>query len=121
MEDLGSRNGTWLAGARIDGVLPVGTGLDLKLGGQVPCRIEPRLEGGVRITLPGRVIMASLGPFRIQDLELQADTSGVVQLLSHGASPILNGLRADDTVDLAFGDKVQQSREGPILVEVVAP
>ncbi|HTN90366.1 MAG TPA: FHA domain-containing protein, partial [Sorangium sp.] len=39
VEDLGTRNGTTLAGARLTAALPVGRGVQLLLGGEVPCAI----------------------------------------------------------------------------------
>lgn len=50
VEDLGTRNGTTLAGARLHRGLPVGDGLELELAGRVPCRLTP---------LSGRQLAAS--------------------------------------------------------------
>src|SRR5262249_3238449 len=44
VEDLGTRNGTLLAGARIEGPIPMGEGVYLELGGEVPCEVSP-IEG----------------------------------------------------------------------------
>jgi hypothetical protein len=41
VEDLDTRNGTLLAGARVAGRIPVGDGVKLLLGGSVPCVVEP--------------------------------------------------------------------------------
>ena len=119
VEDLGSRNGTWLAGARVDAALPVGQGIELKLGGQVPCKLQPWPGGGVKISLPGRVIVAPLGPLRIANFEITPGREGNIQLVAHGAAPILNGLTADATVDLSYGDEICQRRGGPVLIRVV--
>lgn len=118
VEDLGSRNGTWLAGARVDAPLPVGDGLDLDLGGQVPMRVEPWPGGGAKVSLPGRVVVAPLGPMRIRGFEI-AKGDGVFRLRSTGDCPVLNGLAADATIDLAYGDQIRELRDGPIVVEVV--
>ncbi|RYE93300.1 MAG: FHA domain-containing protein, partial [Myxococcales bacterium] len=50
--DLGSRNGTLLAGARLGAPLAVRGPLALRLGGEVACTIEP-LDGGVLVTVGG--------------------------------------------------------------------
>ena len=61
VEDLGSHNGTWLDGARIVAPLPVGDGLDLAIGGEIPCSI--RAEGGaLAVDVGGERILATLGP-----------------------------------------------------------
>ncbi len=120
VEDLGSRNGTWLAGARIDGVLPVGTGIDLQLGGQVPCRVEPWPAGGVKLSMPGRAIVAPLGPLHVGSFQIAKGPEGVVQLRASHHAPVLNGLQADHIVDLAYGDRIQANRNSDVVLEVVA-
>ncbi len=119
IEDLGSRNGTWLAGARVDAPLPVGAGIEVQLGKQVPVRLEARPEGGVQLILPGRVILAPLGPLRIDSFEISASPDDVLVLRSLEAPPILNGLTADPFVELSYGDQIRKDRQGPVLLEVV--
>lgn len=119
VEDLGSRNGTWIAGARIDGALPVASGLDLKLGGQVPLRLEPWRDG-VKLLLTGRAVVAPLGPLRVGGFSILRTEAGVLQLCASDGPPVLNGLTAEAAIDLAYGDKVSATRSGPIVVEVVA-
>jgi len=118
VEDLGSRNGTSIAGARMAGPLPVGNGVDLKLGGQIPLRLEPWRDG-VKVLLTGRVLVASLGPLRVGGFSILRTESGVLQLCTN-VPPVLNGLTAEAAIDLAFGDKVSATRNGPVVVEVVA-
>ena len=50
VEDLDTRNGTLLAGARIAGRIPVGDGLRLVLGGGVPCAVEPICQASWAMT-----------------------------------------------------------------------
>jgi hypothetical protein len=123
VRDLGSRNGTWLAGSRIDGTLPVGNGLELRLGGQIPCSVHPGAHGDARIQLPGQLLVASLGPLRIEPFEVRRGAHGHLQLHAGrtGLAPVLNGLTADASIDLSFGDQVRAVRDGPILFEVLAP
>ncbi len=118
--DLQSRNGTLLAGVRVDAPLTVGEGVDLQLGGQVPCRIEPWEYGGVRIVFAGTVVVAPLGPLRFGSFEVSVDSRSVVLLRSSGTAPILNGLLADSVIELAYGDQVREKREGPVVLEVVS-
>jgi hypothetical protein len=119
IEDLRSRNGTWIAGAKVDAPLPVGAGIEVQLGKQVPVRLAPRPEGGVQLTLPGRVIVAPLGPLRVDDFEVSASQDDVLELRSLGAAPILNGLTADPCLQLSYGDQIRKDRQGPVLLEVV--
>jgi hypothetical protein len=120
LEDLGSRNGTWLAGARIDGRLPIRTKLDLLLGGQVPLGIEKRQEGGVKLSFGQNKIIAPLGPLRIDGLELASVEDRLV-LRSVTTIPILNGLTSEPAIELCYGDEIRTFRTGPLVIEVLPP
>ncbi len=120
VSDAGSRNGTTLAGTRIDGALPVGDGLDLVLGGQVPIRMDRWGERGVSVSVSGQLYVASFGPLRAGPFSI--DRSGdVMQLRASGTAPppVLNGLTCDAVIDLCRGDEVRASREGPVIFKVV--
>ncbi|HNS99918.1 MAG TPA: FHA domain-containing protein [Polyangiaceae bacterium] len=119
VEDLGSRNGTWLAGVRLDGPLPIGNGIDLLLGGQVPLHIEPWNQG-VSLRFANQHIVAPLGPLLIADFTLCRSDTGCMQLHGQTNTPILNDLSAEKCIDLAIGDKIKSLRSGPVLLEVIA-
>src|SRR5690606_18932060 len=61
VEDLGTRNGTTLAGARLTAPLPVGHGVELLLGGEVPCAIAPADGQGCLVEVAGERFAAPLG------------------------------------------------------------
>jgi pSer/pThr/pTyr-binding forkhead associated (FHA) protein len=58
--DLGSRNGTWVNGARISGATPLAHGDDVLLG-----RTALRVEGDepVRVTVTSAAVASSVAPF----------------------------------------------------------
>jgi len=115
VSDLQSRNGTLMAGARIAGPIPVGAGVELSLGGQLPCRVEP-FGKGVQLSLGGQRWLVPLGPLAIGPFEvLQGDEC--VQL--RGPAPVLGTLLADVPVDLCAGDEIRAERGGPLLLEVM--
>ncbi len=122
IEDAGSRNGTTLAGSRISGPLPIGAGIDVVLGGQIPVRIEPWRGGGAAISASGQVFLAPFGPLSVGPFAV--DRCGDVMTLSAGVSgvpPVLNGLTCDAVVDLCFGDEIRSTRDGAVLLKVIAP
>lgn len=120
--DASSRNGTLLAGARIAGPLPVGTGIDLMLGGQVPLHAAPWGSSGVALTLPGIACIAPLGPLHVGPFVIER-SNDIMQLRPSGSNgaPILNGLIAAPCVDLCYGDEIRERRDGPVLLKVLAP
>lgn len=122
VEDLGGRNGTFLAGARLDGALPVGGGLDLSLGGEVRCVVTPSERGGVTIDVAGERWIAPLGPMRVGPFEIRLAGAGAVELASvdPAVRPVLGGLVCTGAIELAAGDRVGAERDGPAIVEVPA-
>jgi hypothetical protein len=123
VEDLGTRNGTFLAGARLGAPLPVGEGVSLMLGADLPCRIEPKL-GGVSIAVAGAVFVAPLGPLRHGGWSLDVETDeGEAYLVlesSADAPAFLGELLAARRIDLAAGDAVARARGGPVVLRVGA-
>ncbi|NUO54887.1 MAG: FHA domain-containing protein, partial [Polyangiaceae bacterium] len=124
VEDLGTRNGTFIAGARIAAPVPIGDGLSLMLGTDLPCRVAPRAEGGVTIEVAGGAFVAPLGPL-LQgawkvDLDVEEGESFVVLKSSPDAPAYLGDLQAAQRIDLAAGDAVAEERGGKVLVRVGA-
>jgi hypothetical protein len=72
VSDLGSLNGTRVAGERIVEPVPIGDGIDLELAEAIPCRVRPVGEHAVSVDIGGGLAMvvfqgaAELGPFRIR-------------------------------------------------------
>ena len=119
VRDLDSRNGTMLAGARLAGPIEVGSGLELSLGGQIPCRIQPRGQG-LRVAVDDASWLAPLGPLQLGGLVVSPGARCVQVSVEPGRTqPVLNGLLADVPIDLALGDEIREDREGPIILRVL--
>ncbi len=143
VEDIDTRNGTLLAGARIAGRIPVGDGLRLVLGGGVPCAVEPiflssdeptplgHVEGGhYAVEIAGwRYVLPlgslSLGGFRI-GLDFSQNESFVVltspEMTGPGAAPrpYLGDYQLADRVELCHGDEIRAARGGPVALRIPA-
>lgn len=123
-EDLATRNGTLLAGARVAGRIPVGEGIALRLGGAVPCSIVPWTEGdGVVVEVAGERFTAPLGelavgPWRIRH---DPDDGGFVELRTPSGAPrpVLGEFVLAPRVELCVGDEIRAARGGPAIVRVV--
>jgi hypothetical protein len=131
VEDLGTRNGTLLAGARLEGPIPVGEGVRLELGGEVPCAIAPVGDGpasgsgGVVVDVAGERFVAPLGPLAVLgsrlDLEVEGDASYVVLRTPRGeARPVLGELELGEVAELCVGDAMRAERGGPVRLRVLA-
>ncbi len=124
VEDLATRNGTLLAGARLGAPLPVRSPLSLRLGGEVACEVAPRPGGGLRVEVAGeRYVLplaprVALGPWF---LEVNAAGDGLRLVVPPGAPPpLLNGaVAAGDGLDLCFGDVIHRDRGGPAALRVL--
>jgi hypothetical protein len=108
-----------LAGARLAGPIEVGTGLDLRLGGQIECRIEPWRDDALRLVMGDQTWIAPLGALSLGPFQLIV-ASGQVQLTlgEAKAPPVLNGLIANVPIDLCRGDEIRETRDGPMLLKV---
>jgi hypothetical protein len=140
VEDLATRNGTLLAGARVSGTIPVGDGLELLLGGEVPCTIAPvtparaalradapapASDGGVVIAVAGGRYVAPLGPLLVLGWTISVEGAGddsFVVLSSEGAAtrPVLGEFELAPRVELCHGDEIRAARGGPVRLRVPA-
>lgn len=123
VRDLGSRNGTQLRGVNLAGPLPVGDGLELKLGREVPLRIVPSaaVAGAVEITVGGKTYTAFVGPalFPALGLELAAGLDGWVELVTRGASAFVGDVELSPRSTLLHGDRISNARGGDVCLRVV--
>ena len=127
VEDLGTRNGTMLAGARLSAALPVGDGVSLMLGGEVPCRVEP-VTAGVEpglfvVEVAGARHLAPLGDLPVHGwrvaLDATPDESFVVLATAEGRErPYLGNFQLAARVELAHGDEICAVRGGPVCLSV---
>lgn len=123
-EDAGTRNGTFLRGARLGGPVPVGKGLELTLGTEVPCSLEVTASGAVAVTVAGLRYLAPLGPlvagpFRVRlDGRGADETSFMVLESDHGAPAFRGALELARRVELCYGDEIAAERSGEALIVV---
>ena len=118
VEDLATRNGTTLAGARLGSPIPVGAGVELLLGGEIPCAIAPGDGGCHVVEVGGEKYLAPLGEALAGDWRLLHEAAGesfVVLRTPPGAPrPYLGGYELSAQVELCVGDQVRTSRNGPV-------
>ncbi len=128
-EDLGTRNGTSLGGARLAGPVPVGDRLSLLLGGEIECSLTSDGAGGpLTVEIAGGRYVAPLGRFA---LPLSAESRAHIRLDGPGgdeasfvvlettveAPMFRGGLQLGPLVELALGDQLGAERTGdPALV-----
>jgi len=138
VEDLDTRNGTLLAGARIAGRLPVGRGVRLVLGGEIPCSIVPAPDLGdapdpragpadcCAVEIAGWCYLTPLGQLDVGgwalDAEPAPDGESFVVLDTDGASGslFLGDYQLAGRVELCHGDEIRAARGGPVRLRVPA-
>lgn len=124
VRDLQSRNGTQLRGINLAGPLPVGEGIELKLGKEVPIRITPskRLEGAVEIDVAGERYHACLGPTRtpVTGIELAAGPDGWIELVPRGARAFTGEVELVSRTTLLLGDAIATTRGSPAVLRIVS-
>lgn len=136
VEDLGTRNGTTLAGARLSGPLPVRGEVRVLLGGEVPLCLTPLAAprddgrplpgdgaGGCLVDIAGVRVVAPLGDLAVGPLRLRREQARgdwfVVLRTPPGAPPaFLGGYQLAAAVELCAGDAISGVRGGPVLLRV---
>lgn len=121
VRDLESRNGTQLRGINLAGALPVGEGIDLKLGKEVPLRIVPskKLPGAIEIDVAGAKYFASLGPTNtpIEGVAFAAGADGWLELVG---SAFAGDVELVPRSTLLLGDALAVTRGGEATLRVVS-
>jgi len=116
--DLGSRNGTTLAGARLEAPVNVGARLELVLGGEVSLSVEP-WPIGARLCFAGRVVHLALGPLAVGTWSIAPAADGWLELSApRDRPPWLGELRSEATIELCRGDELRERPGGPVRVRV---
>ncbi|MBI4950559.1 MAG: FHA domain-containing protein [Myxococcales bacterium] len=140
LEDLGTRNGTTLGGARVAAPLPVGTSVEVRLAEQVPVRLRPLVADDPTSPLEAEVAgerwLVPLGPlpfpwcapsgagtpargrWEIADAHDGAERFVVLRTLAGREPPYLRGLRLGGQIELGLGDALAAERDGPIVLSV---
>lgn len=124
VRDLQTRNGTQLRGINLAGALPVGEGIELKLGKEVPLRITPsrRLDGAIEIEVSGEKYFACLGPTHtpVPGLDVAAGPDGWLELVTTGARAFTGNVELVPRATLLLGDAIAIERGGPAVLRIVS-
>lgn len=120
VRDLDTRNGTQLRGINLAGPLPIGDGLELKLGKEVPLRITPsrKVSGAVEIDVSGETYHALLGLHRtpVAGLDLTVGPDGWCELVTSGARAFFHDVELASNATLLVGDAISTTRgAAPVL------
>lgn len=120
VEDLGTRNGTTLAGARLTAPVPIGAGVTIKLGGEVPCTITlvdaTEAHGPLlAVNVGGDRYLTALGALTLfgwQLLSLREGGSAFVALRTPPGAPaaFLGSYQLAREVELCAGDAISTAR-----------
>jgi hypothetical protein len=128
VEDLGTRNGTTLAGARLTAPVPIGEGpgVTVKLGGEVPCSLrQVAADGGmggcdaggrvralVEMEVAGERHLLPLGPLWVLGFRIDAEGDGFVTLRTPDdrSPPLLGDMLLARCVELCAGDAIATAR-----------
>ncbi|MBK8256207.1 MAG: FHA domain-containing protein [Polyangiaceae bacterium] len=122
VEDLGTRNGTTLAGARLMAPVPVGDGITIKLGGEIPCVLTPLAatedRGAlIEISVSGDKYYATLGTLSLFGWHIVEQHDGaasyvVLRTPAGGMPPFLGEYQLAHEVELCAGDAIAKARGG---------
>lgn len=120
VEDLGTRNGTTLAGARLAAPVAIGEGITIKLGGEVPCTLSTVAATSahgplVSVSIAGDRYLAALGPLTLLGWQIVERHDGgsafvVVRTPAGVAPPILGEYQVAREVELCSGDALADAR-----------
>lgn len=103
--DLGSSNGTRVAGARLASPLALTGRTELALGSDVVLDLEPS-RGGLRVRCGTLAAWLPLGPARVGGCELTRAGARIRLVPRDGSAPRVGGVAAPEGVDLCVGDVV---------------
>ncbi len=127
VEDLGTRNGTTLAGARLAAPVAIGDGVTIKLGAEIPCTLAPvaatDAHGAlIAISIAGEKTFASLGVLTLLGWQIAERHDGATTFVAlrtpAGASPpILGEYQLAREVELCTGDALAQARGARIRLQ----
>ena len=123
VRDLGSRNGTTLRGMRIANELPVGGGIELSLGNELPLSVAPsdELEDAIAIDVAGMRYVAPLGIAKlgIGDWELACGESDWLELRFSKTPAFMGGMSLVSPVTLLVRDAISSERDARPVLEVM--
>ncbi|MGH7330438.1 MAG: FHA domain-containing protein, partial [Polyangiaceae bacterium] len=125
VRDLESRNGTTLRGMPIANEMPVGDGIELSLGNEVPITITPcdDLEGAIAIEAAGTRYIAPLGAAKlgIGDWELACGEGDWLELRFARSPAFLGNVSLVSPVTLLVRDAIASERDAAPVFEALPP
>jgi hypothetical protein len=124
VRDLGSRNGTQLRGMKLAGAVPVGDGIELTMGKEVPLRVAPSagLAGAVVIEVGGRRYVAPLGATKlgVGQWRLEEGADGWLELVTDDApAAFIDGVVLVPRTTLLVGDAIASARGAEAVLKVL--
>ena len=103
--------------------MPLGDGLELKLGKEVSLRIVPSaaLPGALSIDLAGSVWLAPLGAalLGVGDWRLELASDGWIELVSSAPTAFIRDVALVGRTTLLTGDAIGETRGGPAVLRVL--
>ncbi len=123
VEDMRTRNGTTLAGARLSAPLSLGGEVTLMCAGQVPCTLTPTAAGLLQLSVGGECWLLPLGPLHIGDWEIIDVREGedrfvVLRTPADKTPPHTDTYRLGPRIELCRGDQLRLRRDGPVVLAV---
>lgn len=120
LHDLGSRNGTRIAGVPLAGPFALDHAVVLELGADVHVQVA-RSEAGVVIRWGELVVCAPLGALRVGAWSIQPGPDHWLELHAPPEAPAYHGpLRLEPVVQLCDGDVFSAAASGPAVMRVFA-
>jgi hypothetical protein len=122
VDDLGTRNGTFLAGQRLAGPLAIQGAMELALAGELPCTLELDADGCVVVGVSGVRYHLPLGPVRVLGWELDVEPSEtrswvMLRTPPRGTPPFREAMACGPRIELAEGDRFATERGGAVRLE----
>lgn len=123
VRDIAHRNTTLLRGLPLSGEAPVGAGIELSLGGQVPLVVSPssELPGALAIDISGVRYVAPLGPamLGIGRWRLERGSDGWVELVTDDEPPAFHdSMQLFARITLVAGDAISRARSSAPVLEL---
>jgi hypothetical protein len=117
VEDLGSRNGTFLRGVRLAGAIPIHEPCELLIGNEVPLRLAPREQpsSGIAIGVAGQDVFATLGAANLGGWRVVSGADNWVEL--HGDA-YRGDLKMAPVIALLRHDAFSEARAGETIFRV---
>jgi len=126
VKDLGSHNGTQLGGHPLAADTSVGSGIELRLGGEVSLTLRPTddlpgalaivVAGSSRYVAPLGLARLGIGAWRLECVGLPGVEDWVELVTDDGSPAFVGGLRVADRVALLTGDAIGTDAGGGVAI-----